>query len=49
MAVNGKQPAMLAQTLDEALSKLSTHMVHAHSQQPPIVGARADYVEPDEE
>jgi len=49
VAVNGKQPAMLAQTLDEALSKLSTHMVHAHSQQPPVMAARADYVEPDEE
>lgn len=48
LAVNATQPAMLCPTLDEALGKLSAYLVHARSQQPPIVAAqRDDYVERD--
>ena len=43
LAVNATQPVMLAQTLDEALGKLSTHLIHARSQQPPVMAAARSY------
>ena len=47
LAVNTTQPQMLAQTLGEALGKLNTYLVHARSQQPPVMAERNDYVESD--
>lgn len=49
LAVNTTQPAMLAQTLDEALNKLDAYLTHARSQEPPIVAQARPYVEYEDE
>ena len=43
LAVNATQPVMLAQTLDEALGRLNAYLVHARSQQPPVMAAARGY------
>jgi len=45
LAVNATQPAMLAQTLDDATRKLTAYLAHARSRQAPAAVTSSTYVE----